>query len=288
MRAMPETGVFRNDVSRSATVDVAGRKRLHRNDAMGDIRVKYLRLKYSRFGYSAALAATMIPAAALAQAAPTTVEPLVPAQGTILDVSAEGRTTRVPDLATIRAGVVSQAPTAAAALADNSQRMAQVTAALKKAGVAPRDLATSNVGLSPQYRYTEGQAPAITGYQATNTVSIRFRDVARAGGVLDALVAQGANQIDGPNLSIDKPEAALDEARTDAVKRARARAELYAAAAGMRVARVISIAEAGQNAGEPGPQPMFMARAVAADARTEIATGEKDVTVTLSVRFLLQ
>ncbi len=233
-------------------------------------------------------AAAMMPAAAMAQTAPTTVEPLVPAQGTILDISAEGRTTRVPDLATIRAGVVAQAPTAAAALADNAQRMMRVIAALKRSGIADRDIATSNVGLSPQYRYTDGQPPALTGYQTTNTVSIRFRDVAKAGGILDALVAQGANQIDGPNLSIDKPEAALDEARTDAVKRARARADLYAAAAGMKVVRVISIAEAGQDAGGPGPQPVFMARAMAADARTEIAAGEKDVTVTLSVRFLLQ
>lgn len=239
--------------------------------------------------YLSAMALMMVPTAALAQSAATSVEPLVPAQGTILDVSAEGRTTRVPDLATIRAGVVSQAPTAAAALADNAQRMQRVLAALKRAGIAPRDLATSNVGLNPQYRYTDGQPPAITGYQATNTVSVRFRDVTKAGSVLDALVAQGANQIDGPNLSIDTPETALDEARTDAVKRARARADLYAAAAGMKVARVISIAEAGQDAGGPGPQPMFMARAMKADAAsTEIAPGEKDVTVTLSVRFLLQ
>jgi len=239
--------------------------------------------------YLSAMALMMIPTGALAQSAATTVEPLVPAQGTILDVSAEGRTTRVPDLATIRAGVVSQAPSAAAALSDNAQRMQRVLAALKRAGVAPRDLATSTVGLSPQYRYTDGQPPAITGYQATNTVSIRFRDVAKAGGVLDALVAQGANQIDGPNLSIDKLEAALDEARTDAVRRARARADLYAAAAGMKVVRVVSIAETGQDAGGPGPQPVFLARAMKADAApTEIAPGEKDVTVTLSVRFLLQ
>ena len=208
--------------------------------------------------YLTALAAVMIPAGALAQAVPATVEPLVPAQGTVLDVSTEGRTTRVPDVATIRAGVVSQAPTAAAALADNAQRMTRVIAALKRAGVAPRDLATSNVGLSPQYRYTEGQAPAITGYQATNTVSVRFRDVARAGTVLDTLVAEGANQIEGPNLSIDKPDAALDEARADAVKRARARADLYASAAGMRVVRVISIAEAGQNDGGSPVVPMMV------------------------------
>lgn len=241
-----------------------------------------------RYAMLLAMTAAVVPAAAMAQAVPTTVEPMVPAQGTILDVQAEGRTTRVPDLATIRAGVVSQGRTAAAALADNAQRMTRVIAALKRAGIAPRDLATANVGLSPQYRYTEGQAPVITGYQATNTVSVRFRDVAKAGSVLDALVAEGANQIDGPNLSLDKPEAALDEARTDAVKRARARAELYAAAAGLKVARVISIAEAGQDDGGSPIRPMLMARAMKADAATEIAPGEKDVTVTLSVRFLLQ
>lgn len=232
--------------------------------------------------------ATAMPAAAIAQAAPTTVEPLVPAQGTILDVQAEGRTTRVPDLATIRAGVVSQATTASAALADNAQRMARVLAALKSAGIASRDIATSTVGLNPQYRYADGQAPAITGYQATNTVAVRFRDVARAGGVLDALVGQGANQIEGPNLSIDSADAALDDARKDAIRRARARADVYAAAAGLRVARIVSIAEAGQDDGGSPGRPIFLARAMKADAPTTIAPGEKDVTVTLSVRFLLQ
>ena len=91
----------------------------------------------------------------------------------------------------------------------------------------------------------------ITGYQATNTVSVRFRDIAKAGAILDALVAEGANQIDGPNLSIDKPEAALDEARADAVKRARARgAELYAKAAGAARRRGSSRSpRRGENAG---------------------------------------
>jgi len=234
-----------------------------------------------------AVPGAVLPSAAFAQAAPTTVEPMVPAAGTVLDVTAEGRTTRVPDLATIRAGVVSQSSTAAAALTDNAQRMAKVLAALKRAGVAPRDIATSSVQLSPQYRYADNQPPVITGYQATNTVSIRFRDVAKSGTILDALVAQGANQIDGPNLSIDKPDAALDEARTDAVAQAKRRADLYAKAAGLRVARIVSIAESGQDAGGPA-QPMFMmARASMAKDSTQIAPGEKDVTVTVSVRFLL-
>ena len=244
----------------------------------------------TRFTMIATLAAVplaaAIPAAASAQAQASTVEPMVPATGTVLDVSAEGRTTRVPDVATIRAGVVSQATTAAAALADNAQRMNRVLAALKKAGVAPRDIATATVGLAPQYRYADNQPPAVTGYQATNSVSIRFRDVAKSGAILDALVAEGANQIDGPNLSIDQPDAALDEARADAIKVARTRAELYARAAGLRVTRIISIAETGENAGNPSP-PVFMARAAMAKDSTQIVAGEKDVTVSVSVRFLL-
>jgi len=235
---------------------------------------------------AASLAATAAGATAANAQTPVTVEPMIPAAGTVLDVSAEGRTTRVPDVATIRAGVVSQAATAAAALSDNAQRMNRVLAALKKAGVAPRDIATASVGLSPQYRYAENQPPVITGYQATNSVSVRFRDVAKSGVILDALVGEGANQIDGPNLSIDQPDAALDEARADAVKRARARAELYARAAGMRVTRIVSITENGENAGSPNP-PMLMARASMAKDSTQIVAGEKDVTVSVSVRFLL-
>lgn len=231
-----------------------------------------------------AFLALALPLPALAQTVPVPT----PADGTLLEVSAEGRTVRTPDVATIRAGVVTQGATAAAALGDNAQRMAAVLAALKKAGVAARDMATAQVSLEPQYRYADGQPPAITGYQARNSVSVRFRDVARSGTILDALVAQGANQIDGPNLSLDQPDAALDEARADAVKRARARADLYARAAGLRVAKVLSITENGENRGGSPNPPMPMVRMAAAKADTQIAAGETDVTVTLSVRFLLQ
>lgn len=150
---------------------------------------------------------------AAAQQPTPAVEPMVPASGAVLDVVAEGRTTRTPDLATIRAGVVTQAPSAAAALRANADRMARVLAALRRTGVAARDTATAQVSLQPQYRYGDNQPPVVTGYQATNSVSVRFRDVGKAGGILDALVAEGANQIDGPDLSLSEPDAALDEAR---------------------------------------------------------------------------
>ena len=224
-------------------------------------------------------------APAFAQTMP--VAPTVIPDGTLLDVTATGKTTRVPDLATIRAGVVTQAASAAAALSDNASRMSAVLSALKRAGIQPRDIATANVSLQPQYRYEDNKPPVITGYQATNNVSIRFRDIAKSGAILDALVAQGANQIDGPNLSLDQPDAALDEARVDAVKRAQARAELYAKAAGLSVSRILTIAEGGEIAGPPPPMPVYrMAAAKAAD--TQVMPGESDVTVTITVRFLLK
>jgi uncharacterized protein YggE len=237
---------------------------------------------------TALTAIVALTAPALAQTAQPGIVPMIPATGTVLDVVAEGRTTRVPDLATIRAGTVTQGTTAAKAMADNATAMARVLAAIRKAGVAPRDIATATVQLQPQYRYVENQPPVVTGYQATNSVSIRFRDIARSGAILDALVGVGANQIDGPALSVAEPDAALDEARADAVKRTRARADLYARAAGLRVVRMISVAEAGQDAGGPDRPPVLYARMAKADAApTEIAPGEKDITATLQVRFLL-
>jgi uncharacterized protein YggE len=228
----------------------------------------------------------LAPALLLAGPAVAQVAPPLP-DGTILDISAEGHTARVPDVATIRAGVVTQGSSAAGALADNAARMARVLAALKQAGVPPRDIRTANVSLSPQYRYTDGQAPVVTGYQASNSVAIRFRDVAKSGAILDVLVGQGANQIDGPSLSIDSPDAALDEARVAAMKTARARAELYAKAAGLSVVRIVSLSENGANDGG-SPQPIVFARAMKASAPTQIAAGETEVSVTLSVKFLLK
>lgn len=236
----------------------------------------------------AGAAALTLPVAAAAQVA-LPAQPVV--DGTLLEVSATGRVTRAPDQAVIRAGVVTQAATAAAATQENAARMAQVIASLKSAGIQPRDLSTSNVSLQPQYRYADNQPPVVTGYQASNSVSVRFRDIARSGAVLDALVKAGANQIDGPSLSLSQPDAALDAARADAVARARARATLYAQAAGLRVERIVSISEAGENdGGQPQPPVMFRVRAMAAEsnAATQVLPGQTDVTATINVRFVLK
>ncbi|MFC7535789.1 SIMPL domain-containing protein [Sphingomonas sp. GCM10030256] len=211
-----------------------------------------------------------------------------PVSGTRLDISATGEVTRVPDVAIISAGVVTRSSTATGAIADNAERMERVRAALKRAGIADRDIQTSTINLNPEYRYVENQPPQLTGYQATNTVNVRFRDIRRTGQVLDALVSVGANQISGPTLTIDKPEAALDEARTAAIANGRARAELYARSLGMRIVRLLLVSETGGYAAPP-PMPYMRAEtAQAADAKTQINPGEQKLQVGVTMSFELQ
>ncbi|WP_414819825.1 SIMPL domain-containing protein [Sphingomonas sp. Root710] len=235
----------------------------------------------SKLGLAAPLAlALMSPAAAQEPVAQTLA-------GTRLDIVATGEVNAVPDIATIGAGVVTQAPTAAAAMSDNARRTAATVAAIRKAGVADRDIQTTSISLSPQYKYADNQPPVITGYQASNRVSVRFRDIRAAGPILDSLVAAGANQIDGPTLSIDKPEPLLDQARRKAIATARERAALYAGATGLRIKRIVAISEGSYEAPMPRPVPMMMMRKEAA-ADSSIEAGEQRVAISVSVTFELE
>lgn len=235
---------------------------------------------------------SLLPLAMAAVAAPTMAQttpmPVQQISGTILDISAQGESRRTPDVAVINAGVVTQAVDAASAMRENATRMDRVIAALKKAGVADRDMKTASISLQPQYRYQENKPPVITGYQATNTVNVRFRDIAKSGAVLDALVATGANQINGPDLTLDDPAAAMDEARVDAMAKARARAVLYAKAAGLKVKRILAISESGVDM--PRPMPIMMRAAAQAfdGAESKVLPGEQALTMTVSVRFELE
>ena len=230
------------------------------------------------------LGAAALPATAGAQQTPSITQTI---GGTRLDVSATGEVTRVPDLAIISAGVITRSSRAATALQQAAARMERVRAALRSAGVADRDIQTSNISLNPEYRYENNQPPRLTGYTASHQLTVRFRDIANAGKILDVLVDQGANTINGPTLTIDKPETALDEARTRAVGLGRARAEMYARALGMRVVRVVSVSESGGNFPVPPPMPVMMeARAQSAD--TKIDPGEQKLQVTLAMTFELQ
>jgi len=229
---------------------------------------------------AAALSAASLPATAAAQPAPVGV-----AAGTRLDIAATGEVSRVPDVAIVSTGVVTRAASAGDALAQNAARLERVRAALRRAGIAERDVQTSSVGLNPDYVYAEGQPPRLTGYQATNQLTVRFRDIRVSGRIIDALVAEGANQISGPTLTIDRPEAALDEARTRALAVGRARAELYARSLGLRVVRLVSVSEGGGPVS--GPVPMAAMRAERS-ADTAIVPGEQQLSVTLQMSFELR
>jgi uncharacterized protein YggE len=232
-----------------------------------------------------AIGAASIPASAMAQTA--VAAPIL--AGTRLDISATGEVTRVPDLAIISAGVQTLQPTASAAIEENATRMERVRAALKRAGIADKDIQTSAINLNPEYVYENNRPPRLTGYRATNSVNVKFRDLKRTGAILDALVAEGANQINGPNLTIDKPEEEYDEARLKAIAVGRARAELYARALGKRVVRLLSISESGGYA--PPPMPMAYARGMVAQdaaAKTEIDPGTQQLQVSLAMSFELQ
>jgi uncharacterized protein YggE len=184
----------------------------------------------------------------------------------------------VPDLATVTAGVENRAATAAAALAANSQAMTAVYGALEQAGIARRDLQTSQLGLDPVYGpYTEGaeEPQKVVGYQASNMVTVRVREVAKLGTVIDALTAAGANRLYGIGFEVSDPRPQLDAARERAVADARAKAELYARAAGVALGAVQSIRESVQ----PPPGPVLM-RAEAMDAAPPVSEG----TVTLSTQ----
>jgi len=230
------------------------------------------------------LAAVALPAAP----ASAQTQPIAAISGTRLDVVATGEVMRVPDVAHITAGVVTTAPTATAALEQNARQMASVRQALRNAGIADRDIQTSAINLYPDYRQDErtGGNPQIVGYRASNEMTIKFRDIKSTGKILDALVAQGANQINGPMLAIDRPEQALDEARVAALASARARAEIYARASGKKVGRILSISETGN----VNMLPMMRMRAQAgmvADS-TSIDPGQQAVSVTLAVSFELE
>lgn len=208
-------------------------------------------------------------------------------EGTRLDITATGEVTRVPDVAIISAGVVSRAPTATGAIQDSADRIQRVLAALKRAGVEDRDIQTGSISLNPEYRYPENQAPQLVAYNASNQLTIKFRDIRNSGKILDALVSQGANQINGPNLTIDKPDAALDEARSKAIAIGRARAELYARSLGLHVVRTVSVSEGGGYAAPPPAPPMPV---MAAEARsyTKIEPGEQKLQVSVSMTFELK
>lgn len=205
--------------------------------------------------------------------------------GTRLDVVATGQVTRVPDVVLIEAGVSTLAPTATEAIRGNSARMDAMRSALRSAGLTDRDLQTSDVSLGAEHRQERDGSQRFLGYRANHRLSVRFRDAANAGRILDTLVTAGATSIHGPSFEISEAAAAFDEARLSALAAARARAELYARSLGMRVARVVEMSESESS----GPLRDFAGPSASNVASMmNIDLGEEAVGVTLRVTFELR
>jgi uncharacterized protein YggE len=171
-------------------------------------------------------------------------------------------------------------------MADNARRMSEVVAALKRAGIEAKDIQTSGLNLAPQYAYEQNKPPRLTGYQASNQLTVTVNDLARLGPSLDAVVAAGANQVNGVGFGLKDAKAAEDAARLKAVQALQAKAQLYAGATGYKVARLVNLSEGGGFV-PPRPVPMLAARMVAQDAGTPVEAGQLNVRIDVSATYEL-
>lgn len=201
-----------------------------------------------------------------------------------ISVVGEGEVNVVPNLAIIHAGATTQGRTARMASDSNGATMAKVLVALKAVGIAERDIQTSQFSIRPLYDSRRDGDNRITGFQATNQVSVKVRDITKVAAVMDQVISAGANDLSGIQFTVSEQSALLDRARGDAVEDARRKAELLAKAAGVKLGPAIAIVE---NGGTP-PVPMERMRVRAAPAAAPpVAAGEQTLQVSVNVTFAL-
>ena len=205
-------------------------------------------------------------------------------------VSGEGEAAIAPDMAVISLSVVRDAETAGEALSANSAAMSEVLADLKAQGIAEKDVQTTDFSIQPKYRQenrTDGtyEAPVIVGYTVSNGLTVRVRDLAKLGSIIDQSVKLGVNQ-GGITFTNDDPETAIEAARKQAVEKAAAKAKTLTEAAGVRIGRIVEISE---NFARPMPQ-MYAAAPMAkmADESVPIASGENRYSVTVNITYAIE
>jgi len=199
-------------------------------------------------------------------------------------VTASGNASAVPDMAVLRIGVRREARTAGEAMRMASEAAAKVLDQVSMAGIEPRDVQTSSISLYPVQDHSNGRAPVIRGYVASNDLTVRVRDLDVLGGLLDSVVSEGANTMNGLSFSMAEPGSVETEARAAAVAEARARAETLAEAAGVTLGQVQTIAEG--SAVTP-PRPMLRDMATM-EASVPVAEGEVDISVTVTVVYAIE
>jgi uncharacterized protein YggE len=233
---------------------------------------------------------TALPLAiAAALALPVSAMAAQPAPPPHIVVSGEGEATVAPDLALISLSVMREAKTAREAMDANNDAMASVIAAMKAFGIAERDLQTAGIQISPRYSYTNkpdgSQDADLVAYQVTNTLSVRLRDIDKAGEILDKAVTLGVNQGGNITFTNDNPAATLTEARKKAVADAVDKAKTLAEAAGVGLGRVLEISD--QNV-RPMPMPIQAKAFDAAGRAAPVQSGENAYTVQVTVTFELK
>ena len=207
-------------------------------------------------------------------------------QGPVVEITASETVQSEPDQATVGAGVTTRARSAVQAMRDNATRMDAVIARLKALGIAREDIQTSGVNLNAAFQYNNNMPPIFQGYDVTNQVSVTLLDIAKIGATLDALVAAGANNINGPFFSRknDKPQRA--QAREAAFKAAEVQARDYARMAGFGGVRLLAVEE---TLAQGGPIPFDMARpqaiTVTASKVTPIEPGRVGTVVQMTVKY---
>lgn len=209
----------------------------------------------------------------------------------VIKVSGEGSATTAPDMAILQLSVVKNAKTAREALDANNKAMAEVLAALRQEGIADRDLQTSGFSINPQYHYPQSddggsRPPELVGYQVVNGVTVRVRDLAKFGEILDKSVSLGVNQGGGIEFTNDKPDMVITAARKAAVADAIGKARVLAEAAGVSLGRLIELSEQPPRHEPPVPFARMAKESGAAD-QVPIATGENAYSVTVDVTFAI-
>jgi uncharacterized protein len=238
-----------------------------------------------RWTEMAAIAALIVVAAAPATAQ---VERAPQERPTMLSINADGVSEAPPDMARVRLGVANTALNAQAASRDNARVMQELVQALRRAGVAERDIQTSNMRVEPVWDRNSRDERVIVNYVAQNTVTIEVRNVQNTGRVIDVSVAVGGNTVEGLYFTHQNPAAQRDAARRNAVADARHRAELYAEAFGLRVVRVSTITEAGARGVEEIVVTGSRIGGGGAQAPTPVAAGEIETRANVSVTFELR
>ncbi len=196
-----------------------------------------------------------------------------------------GEMAAVPDMAVVVAGVETTKAAAADAIDENNQAVERLLALAREFNVAEKDLQTAGFSVSP--RYERNKPASVTGYRVTNRVNIRFREVGKLGLLLDGLIRAGSNRIDNVTFVVDDPAPLEVEARKRAMTDARARAQLYAEAAGGQLGPVISVEETVTGVPMPRAAMMMDARAAAAPSEVPLALGENVTSVRVVVRYEL-